>query len=144
MIRNLSIAAFTAAFLALTGPSAMAQEEGIPVAVEVKDATTDKIIPTAVVRHPMEAERHRVNTETGRWTEKVLYMSDGSELLFTKGMVLNFEVSAPGYSNASVAYVVRKRNNIIPVYLNKMELSLDDDLDSDPNIQFGRDKPLDK
>lgn len=133
-----------ALFAMLAGAPAWAQEEGIPVAVEVRDAATGKIIPTAVVRHPMEAERHRVNTETGRWTEKVLYMSDGSELLFTKGMVLNFEVSAPGYANENVAYIVRKRNNVIPVSLTKMELSLDDDLESDPSIQFGRDKPLDK
>lgn len=123
---------------------AVAQDEGIPVAVEVRDVDSKEIVKTAVVRHPEEAERHKVNTETGRWTEKVLYMSDGTELVFRKGMILTFEVSAPGYHNENVNYMVRKRKNVIPVALRKMELSLEDDFESEPNIQFGRDKPLDK
>lgn len=128
----------------LTATAAFAQEEGIPVVVEVRDAATNEIIQTAVVRHPEEAERHRVNVENGQWVDKVLYLNDGSELFFTKGMLLTFEVSAPGYKNAEVNYLVRKRKNKIPVFLTKLELRLDDDLESDPNIQFGRDKPLDK
>lgn len=126
------------------GSVAQAQEEGIPVAVEVRDLDTKEIVKTAVVRHPEEAERHKVNTETGRWTEKVLYMSDGSELVFRKGMILTFEVSAPGYHNENVNYMVRKRKNVIPVSLRRMELSLEEDYENDPNINFGRDKPLDK
>lgn len=129
---------------ALACAPAWAQEEGIPVTVEVRDAVTSEIVPTAVVRHPDEAERHRVNVENGQWVDKVLYLSDGSELFFTKGMLLSFEVSAPGYMNEPVNYLVRKRKNKIPVFLKPLELSLEDDHENDPSVQFGRDKPLDK
>lgn len=129
--------------MAVAAPSvAFAQEEGIPVTVEVRDGE-GAVVPTAVIRHPQEAEKHKVNTETGRWTEKVLYMSDGSEFIFRKGEILTFEVSAPGFKNASVTYVVRKRKNVISVVLEKMEFDLDEDYDQEPNINFGRDKPID-
>ncbi|MEZ4319546.1 MAG: hypothetical protein R3F61_18670 [Myxococcota bacterium] len=127
----------------VTGAVAMAQDEGIPVTVEVRNEVGE-VIPTAVVRHPNEKEQHKVNTETGRWTEKVLYMMDGSEFTFAKGEILTFEVSAPGYKNETVTYVVRKRKNLIPVALAKLDLDLTEDQDMSPNINFGRDKPLDK
>jgi hypothetical protein len=123
---------------------AFAQDVGIPVTIEVKDAVGTPIA-TAVVRHPDEADRHRVNVETGRYTTGVLYLPNGDELIFDKGMELEFEVSAPGYENARVKYIVQKRKNIVPVILTKMDFSLEDDEDlDDPVIQFGRDKPLDK
>ena len=131
--------------LLLTSSVAIAQDNvGIPVTVQVVDV--DGVgIPTAVVRHPMEADRHRVNTETGRWTASILYMPNGDEMIFAKNMELEFEVSAPGYENATVKYIVRKRKNLVPVVLNKMDFTMDDDEDlDDPVIQFGRDKPLDK
>jgi hypothetical protein len=134
-----------AALLALTlAQPAFAQEEGIPVTVEVLDASTGAPVKTAVVRHPKEEERHRVNVETGRWTEKVLYMKDGSELVFQKDLILSFEVSAPGYVNESVTYQVRKRKNVIQVFLK--ELSFDEEVDEDevPRPEFVRDRPLDK
>lgn len=122
---------------------AFAEEVGIPVTVQVTDEAGAPI-PTAVVRHPEEADRHRVNTETGRWVASVLYLPDGSELVFEKGKELEFEVSAPGYANARVKYFVRKRKNLVPVVLQKMELKLEEDDDmEDPVIQFGRDKPID-
>lgn len=40
------------------------EHEGIPVPVVVVDAD-DQPLRTAVVRHPEERERHRVNTHTG-------------------------------------------------------------------------------
>ena len=46
------------------------------------------------------------------------------ELIFEKGMELEFEVSAPGYENASIVYVVRKRKNLAQVYLKQRHLSL--------------------
>lgn len=117
--------------------------EGILVTVEVLDVE-GKPIPTAVVRHPDEADRHRVNTETGRWQAQVLYLPNGDELVFVKGMELEFEVSAPGYKNARVKYFVRKRKNLVPVVLEKMEFDLSSDENvEDPVIQFGRDKPID-
>ncbi len=137
-------AAVFAAVFSLGTPALAGNDEGIPVTIEVRDAATDAIIPTAVVRHPKEAARHRVNSENGRWTESVLYMSDGSELLFEKGMVLTFEISAPGYKNHETNVLVRKRKNLHIVHLEKMELSLDEEFENEPGINFDRDVPLDK
>jgi hypothetical protein len=125
--------------------TALADDEGIPVTVQVAD-TLGNPIPTAIVRHPAEQDRHRVNTETGKWMAQILYLPDGSELVFVKGMELEFEISAPGYQNAHVTYLVRKRKNVVPVVLEKMDLDAlmaDDDDDEEPMIQFGRDKPID-
>lgn len=136
------LAAVVLAWLSLASPVASAQEEGVPVEVRVVDAAGNPI-PTAVVRHPEEAERHRVNTVTGAWTGKVLYLPDGTALSFAKGMELTFEVSAPGYQTATVRYLVRKRKNVIIVNLDEMT---DDTEAVDPmsiTIQFGRDKPID-
>ena len=136
-----------ASLLMLVGASllsvpAQAAEVGIPVTVRVIDAESGKPIETAVVRHPDEQERHRVNTETGQWTDSFLYMPDGSELIFDKGMQLEFEVSAPGYMNQRVTYTVRRRKNTFEVPLTKMEIDLTDEDPDDIVIQFGRDKPI--
>ena len=128
----------------LLAPAAFAaDEEGIPVTVRVVDAETTTPIATAVVRHPQEEDRHRVNTETGTWTGSVLYMPDGSEMFFTKGLTLEFEVSAPGYANQKVAYIVRKRKNVFDVPLTKMAIDMSEEDPEDIMIQFGRDKPID-
>ena len=135
---------FLVCFLFTTINPALASDEGIPVTVAVLDEA-GLPIPTAVVRHPKEADRHRVNTETGRWTDKILYLPNGEELIFVKNMALEFEVSAPGYENATVQYIVRKRKNIITVTLVKMAFEDEsDEEDEEIIIQFGRDKPLDK
>ena len=137
--------AFQVLFLLLFSSVALAAgDEGIEVTVEVRDYDTNEVVPTAVVRHPEEAVRHRVNVKDGRWREKILYLADGSELVFTKGLTLMFEVSAPGYKNETATYTVRKRKNVIEVLLTKMEISLDEDFENEPNISFGRDRPLDK
>ena len=60
---------------------------GTPVAVTVLDEAGEAI-PTAVIRHPDEADRHRVNSVDGSWEEEVLYMPDGTELIFEPGLVL--------------------------------------------------------
>jgi len=124
------------------GPAAFASDIGIPVTVVVtqEDGTP---IPTAVVRHPLEAARHPVNTVNGEWTESVLYMQDGSEYIFEKGMTLEFEGSAPGYINQKIQYLVRKRKNRFPVVLHPMVMEDDAEEMDDPVIQFGRDKPID-
>ncbi len=126
---------------ALSTPAA-AEDLGIPVTVRVIDVANGEPIETAVVRHPKEQDRHRVNTETGQWTDSVLYMPDGTELIFEKGMQLEFEVSAPGYMNQRVTYTVRKRKNTFEVPLTKMEIDLTDEDPEDIVIQFGRDKPI--
>ena len=130
------------AFLLGSSP-ALADDVGIEVTVHVTDVNGEPI-KTAVVRHPSEQDRHRVNTETGKWKTSVLYLPNGDEIVFEKGMELEFEISAPGYNNARVSYIVRKRKNIVPAVLEKMdfELESEDELD-DPVIQFGRDKPID-
>lgn len=136
--------AFGAALFCGLSTTAMAEDVGIPVTLEVRDAASQEVVSTAVVRHPKEAERHRVNVETGRWTESVLYLADGSEVQFHKGDVLSFEVSAPGYKNTETSVLVRKRRNLQIVYLDKMELSLEEEFDNEPAISFDRDVPLDK
>ena len=129
-----------AATLTASAP-AFAEDVGIPVTVEVLDGQ-GLPIPTAVVRHPLEADPHRVNTETGKWTASVLYMPDGSELIFEKGLALELEVSAPGYISRRVTYEVRKRKNLAEVSLDKLDTSFEDDFDADDiSIGFGRDVP---
>lgn len=127
-----------------TTTTAMAADEevGTEVVVRVIDAT-GAAIPTAVVRHPLEQDRHRVNVDNGEWRGRILYMPDGTELIFEKGMEVEFEVSAPGFQNRRVGYLVRKRKNLVEVELQKMEINMADEDPEDVIIQFGRDKPID-
>ena len=140
MFRYMSL--FVGMWLCLS-TSAFAQDAGIPLTVTVVDAATEQPIPTAVVRHPSEANRHQVNTANGSTTISVLYMDDGTEVIFAKGMELLFEISAPGYLNQKFTYVMRRRKNRVTVPLVKMNIDIDMDEEDDPVIQFGRDKPLD-
>ncbi len=126
----------------LSGPvhAKKRSDEGVPVTVKVLDEVGEAI-PTAVIRHPEEADRHRVNSITGEWTAPVLYLPDGGELIFTPGMTLRLEVSAPGYMTQIIQYDIRKRRNRIEVTLSELEMD-EEDID-EPLIQFGRDKPRD-
>ncbi len=118
-------------------------EEGIPVKVIVLDQAGAPI-PTAVVRHPKEADRHRVNTFDGSWEANVLYLPDGTELRFVRDMLLDLEVSAPGYVLQAIQYTVRKRKNVVEVRLTPMVLEMTPEgEDDDVNIGFGRDVPID-
>ena len=123
--------------------SAVAQDTGVPLTITVIDAATEAPIPTAVVRHPSEANRHQVNTANGSTTISVLYMEDGTELAFKKKMQVTFEISAPGYLNQKFTYVMRGKRNKVTVPLTKMNIEVEMDEDDDPVIQFGRDRPLD-
>lgn len=111
--------------------------EGVPIQVTVVDVE-GKPISTAVVRHPEEADRHRVNSLTGIWEAEILYLPDGSELVFTPGSTLTLEVSAPGYMTQIIQYDIRKRRNRIEVLLPILEVD-ENDIE-EPLIQFGRDK----
>jgi len=113
--------------------------EGVPVRVYVLGEADGKPVPTAVVRHPDEADPHRVNAATGHWEGSVLYLPDGSELIFTAGMSIDLEVSAPGYLSKIIRYDIKKRRNHFNVELQQLEL--EDDVFEEPIIQFGRDKP---
>ena len=123
--------------------TAGAQDLGVPLTITVIDAATEAPIPTAVVRHPAEANRHQVNTANGSTTISVLYMEDGTELAFKKKMQVTFEISAPGYLNQKFTYVMRGKRNKVTVPLTKMNIEVDMDEDDDPVIQFGRDRPID-
>ncbi len=145
MVLLLATSALLGGATALVTPDlAWAQEEipGVPVKVIVYDPE-GKPVPTAVVRHPQEADRHRVNTFDGSWEASVLYLPDGTELKFLNGMVLELEISAPGYVNQRIQYLVRKRKNVVEVQLARMEFSMEEEEADDPVIQFGRDKPID-
>lgn len=126
-----------------TSTPALAETVGIPVTIEVTDAEGAPI-PTAVIRHRVEADRHHVNTVTGRWTADVLYLPDGSELVFAKKTELEFEISAPSYESARVKYVVKKRKNIVQIALDKAPAIEDDEPFEEPIVKFARPKPLDK
>jgi len=112
--------------------------EGVPVRVIVLDVDRAPI-STAVIRHPLEADRHRVNSVDGSWEANVLYMPDGSELRFTPGMTLELEISAPGFMTQVFQYQVRKRKNVVELSLPKIEM--DDTTIEEPVISFGRDLP---
>jgi hypothetical protein len=115
---------------------------GVPVTIRVVDAE-EAPIAQATIRHPEEADPHRVNAMTGEFTTSVLYMPDGRELVFEKDLQLEFEISAAGYINQDIVYVVKKRKNSLTIIMQKMDLDLSDDDFDDPVIQFGRDKPID-
>ena len=113
--------------------------EGVPVRVYVLDSQTKEPIPTAVVRHPEEAERHRVNESSGYWEDTVLYLPKARELVFQPGMTIQLEVSAPAYMTKEIMYDIKRRRNHFDVYLDKIDEDTEDF--DDPIIQFGRDKP---
>jgi hypothetical protein len=139
-----TFAALLVAWFSLSSQAALAkkntQTEGVPVKVYVTDAS-GKPIPTAVIRHPDEADRHRVNAVDGSWEASVLYLPDGTELVFQKGVTIELEISAPGYNTMVLQYDVRKHKNKISVEL--LPLQLDSEPIEEPVIQFGRDKPRD-
>ncbi len=128
--------------LLASGPALAKKKDG--EGVNVKVTVLDDVgapIPTAVIRHPQEADRHRVNSLTGAWEGSVLYLPDGSEMIFTPGMNIEFEISAPGYMTRIVQYDIRKRKNNIEVSLPT--LVMDEAGIEEPIITFGRDKPRD-
>lgn len=115
-----------------------ADSVGTRVYVQVTDQAGEPI-RTAVIRHPEEADRHRVNSVDGTWDEEVLYLPDGSELIFTPGMILVLEVSAPGYETQVIQYQVRRRKNNFKVAL--VEIEYDEGEIEEPMMSFGRDAP---
>jgi hypothetical protein len=128
----------TALLLVLALPVA---EAGKKRAVEVTVAVVDEAgapVPTAVVRHPAESDRHRVNAATGKWSASVLYLPDGSELAFRAGETIQLEISAPGFKTRVVSYDVRKRGNELSVAL--ADLDLESTEVDEPIIQSGRDR----
>jgi len=123
------------AFLVGCGPKVAT--DGVPLKVYVLNQK-DAPIPTAVIRHPDDSDRLRVNAATGHWEGSVLYMADGSELIFKPNTSVQLEISAPGYLTKVISYDIKKRRNQFDVNLEK--LSLKEDEFEEPIIQFGHDK----
>lgn len=115
-------------------------KSGTSVHVTVLDPQARPIV-TAVIRHPMEAERHRVNSVDGSWEEDELYLPDGSSLVFVPGMMLALEISAPGYQSRNIEYQVVKRKNIFSVQLDRLDLGMDE-YSEEIELGFGRDTPI--
>ncbi len=136
--RLLALFVIVLAFVTVSPAFAAKDAAGVPVRVVVKDPE-GKPIATAVVRHPLEQDRRRVNAVDGSWEGNALYMPDGSELRFTSGMTLELEISAPGYMTKVFQYQVRKRKNVVEIVLPKIEMS--DTNIEEPVISFGRDEP---
>lgn len=112
--------------------------EGVEVKLRVVDESGGPIT-TAVVRHPDEADPHRVNSMSGEWNGSVLYLPGGGEIVFQPGMHLRLEVSAPGYLTRVIGYDIQRRKNEFEVTLNALNV---DDMDIvQPTLEFGRDKP---
>jgi hypothetical protein len=139
-VKTLAGLMFMAATLVACPKSGQGSGDGTLLKVTVIDIERDPI-PTAVVRHPDVGDRIRVNSLTGSWAGRALYMPDGSELLFEPGLTIILEVSAPGHMTQVIQYDIRKRKNNIEVTLPA--LVVDDTDIVDPVINFGRDKPRD-
>ena len=129
----LSVLMFSCATLGRRDPG-----EGVTVSVTVLDEGGQPI-PTAVIRHPEEADPHRVNSLNGEWYSSELYLPGGGVLVFTPGMHLELEVSAPGYMTRRIGYDIVRRKNEFPVVLH--ELVVDDSDILEPTLEFGRDRP---
>ena len=112
-------------------------DEGIEIEITVLDAETNEPIPTAVIKHAHASQPSRVNSVTGSWKDTESIDSAGEIHMFLPGNSEEFSISASGYMTKVAKYDVRRRNNVIPVHLEKMEIiapALDDTI-----IPFGRD-----
>ena len=98
--------ALTLALLSLATP-ALAKRPQILTVVGTNEA--GQPIPNAWVRVPGYEGRRDVEPETGVWETSTLYRNDGAAMIFTKGMDIEFNVTAPGFVPARVAYRVRPR-----------------------------------
>jgi hypothetical protein len=108
-----------------------------PQIVAVTVTNTDgKPIPNAWVRIPNTEGRRTVDPATGLWEASMLYGYDGEPLVFTRGMVLQISVSAPGYLTHIIEFEVRARRNELPVTLEKMPEQdiLPDGLETDEDV----------
>lgn len=119
---------------------ALAKPDSLRLAIYVLDAAGNPI-PTAVVRHVQEGDRHAVNRQTGGWSADRLYLEGGQELVFERGTRLQFEISAPNYITSQVVYSMRARKNRLKVTLEPMGELIEEE-EEDLVIQFFRDRPI--
>jgi hypothetical protein len=112
-------------------------DEGILIEITVLDAKTQEPIPTAVVKHSKASQPSKVNSVTGTWSDSESIDRSGDIHKFLPGNTEEFSVSASGYMTYVATYDVRRRNNVIRITLEEMEIiapNLDDTI-----IPFGRD-----
>jgi len=112
-------------------------DEGILIEITVLDADTKEPIPTAVIKHSLASQPSKVNSVTGTWSDTESIDKNASIHKFMPGNVEEFSISASGYMTQVVKYDVRRRNNVIEIGLDPMEIiapKLDDTI-----IPFGRD-----
>lgn len=112
-------------------------DEGVLIEITVLDAETQEPIPTAVVKHSKASQPSKVNSVTGTWSDSESIDRSGDIHKFFPGNTEEFSVSASGYMTYVATYDVRRRNNVIRITLEEMEIiapNLDDTI-----IPFGRD-----
>ena len=112
-------------------------DEGILIEITVLDAGTQEPIPTAVIKHTLASQPSKVNSVTGTWSDTESIDKNAAIHKFLPGNVEEFSISASGYMTQVVTYDVRRRNNVIEIGLEPMEIiapKLDDTI-----IPFGRD-----
>ena len=112
-------------------------EGGILIEITVLDAQTQEPIPTAVIKHTLASQPSKVNSVTGTWSDTESIDKNAVVHEFQPGNVEEFSISASGYMTQVVTYDVRRRNNVIEIGLEPMEIiapKLDDTI-----IPFGRD-----
>ena len=101
--------------------------EGVDVAVMVLDHQSNKPVPTAVIKHPLEEISHKVNEVTGIWQDSEILLPDGQTLHFSPGSAVEFQVSAPGYVTKHIRYDIRRWKNKVDVRLKKIDISSSDE-----------------
>lgn len=124
---------------ALTSVTAFAQDLRADITVHVLDLE-GRAIPSAYVRHPEERELHRVNADNGTWKTDAFYFEGDQVAYVERGQTVRLEISAPGYRNAELTFLVRRKHNRVRVKLEPMTLREDTE---DPLVEFGRDRPFD-
>ena len=127
-------------FIGITGVAEAKKknaDEGVLIEITVLDAETQEPIPTAVVKHSKASQPSKVNSVTGTWSDSESIDRSGDIHKFFPGNTEEFSISASGYMTYVATYDVRRRNNVIRITLEKMEIiapNLDDTI-----IPFGRD-----
>ena len=127
----------TAAMLAPAVADAKKEKEVVPRLVVVRVVTTDGApIPNAWVRIP-GTEGRRMVDRNGEWEAEMLYTLEGEEMFFSRGSVIDFSISAPGYQSLAARYKVRGRGNVVTVPLARMpQMNFVDDDDAELMIQW--------
>ncbi|MCA9569920.1 MAG: hypothetical protein KC656_18875 [Myxococcales bacterium] len=82
-------------------------------------------IPGAFVRPLEDGDRHRVHSETGRWTTDLLYMADGSQRAIERNRPVRLVVGAPGHRPMVAFAVGKRRKTVLSFELPPMDVPAD-------------------